>query len=114
MASIISGFFFHRLASAAHSARTIHFRQQLLSSAGHGVRSEIEEVGQVTVAATSRLERLQSRMVRKLDLHEDAMVRYCDSAVAIMDFEYSESARPIPVYADRCFRVDEPRPTAGH
>ena len=33
--------------------------------------------------------------------------------VAIMGFEYAESARPIPVFADRCRRVDEPPPTAG-
>jgi hypothetical protein len=33
-------------------------------------------------------------MVRKLDPHEDAMFRYCGSAVAIMGFEYAESARP--------------------
>src|SRR5262249_36394738 len=51
---------------------------------------------------------------RKLDLHEDAVVRYCGSAVAIMGFEYAERDRPISVYADRCFRVDEPPPTAGH
>jgi hypothetical protein len=55
-----------------------------------------------------------SRMVRKLDLHGDAMVRYCGSAVAIMGFEYAESARPIPFFADRCFGVDEPPPTAGY
>jgi hypothetical protein len=54
------------------------------------------------------------RMARKLDLHEDAVVRYCGSAVAIMGFEYAERDRPAPVYADRCFRVDEPPPTAGH
>jgi hypothetical protein len=41
-------------------------------------------------------------------------VRYCGSAVAIMGFEYAESVRPIPVYADRCFRLDEPPPPAGH
>ena len=40
-------------------------------------------------------------MVRKLNLHEDQMVRYCGSAVAIMGFEYAESARPIPFFADR-------------
>src|SRR5215472_4544231 len=38
-------------------------------------------------------------MVRKLDLHEDAMFRYCGSADAIMGFEYAESARPIPIFA---------------
>ena len=38
-----------------------------------------------------------SRMVRKLDLHEDAIFRHCGSAVEIMGFEYTESARPIPV-----------------
>jgi hypothetical protein len=54
------------------------------------------------------------RMVRKLDLHEDAMFCYCGSAVAIMSFEYAESARPIPICADRRLRVDEPPPTAGH
>ena len=56
MASIISGVFFHRLASAAYSAHTIHLhvlREQLLSSAGHGVKIEIEEAGQVPIAATS-------------------------------------------------------------
>jgi hypothetical protein len=53
-------------------------------------------------------------MVRKLDLHEDAMFRYCGSADAITGFEYAESARPIPVFADRRLRVDEPPPTAGH
>ena len=52
--------------------------------------------------------------VRKLDLHEDAIFRYCGSADAIMGFEYAESARPIPIFADRCLRVDEPPPTAGH
>ena len=57
---------------------------------------------------------LSSRMVRKLDLHEDAIFRYCGSADAIMGFEYAESARPIPILADRCLRVDEPPPTAGH
>jgi hypothetical protein len=36
-------------------------------------------------------------MVRKLDLHEDAIFRHCGSAVEIMGFEYAESARPIPV-----------------
>ena len=36
-------------------------------------------------------------MVRKLDLHEDAIFRYCGSAVAIMGFEYAESTRPIPI-----------------
>ena len=55
-----------------------------------------------------------SRMVRKLDLHEDAIFRHCGSAVEIMGFEYTESARPIPVFADRRLRVDEPPPTAGH
>ena len=55
-----------------------------------------------------------SPMIRKLDLHEDAIFRYCGSAVAIMGFEYAESARPIPVFADRRLRVDEPPPTAGH
>ena len=59
-------------------------------------------------------EALGGRMVRKLDMHEDAMVRYCGSAVAIMGFEYAESARPIPVFADRHLRVDEPPATAGH
>ena len=39
---------------------------------------------------------------------------YCGSADAIMGFEYAESARPIPIFADRCLRVDEPPPTAGH
>jgi hypothetical protein len=53
-------------------------------------------------------------MVRKLDLHEDAMFRYCGSADAIVGFEYAESARPIPIFADRRLRVDEPPPTAGH
>jgi hypothetical protein len=53
-------------------------------------------------------------MVRKLDLHEDAIFRYCGSAVAIMGFEYAESARQIPVFADRHLRVDEPPPTAGN
>ena len=48
------------------------------------------------------------RRVRKLDLHEDAILRYCGSAVAIMGFEYAESDRPIPVFADRRLRVDEP------
>jgi hypothetical protein len=52
--------------------------------------------------------------VRKLDLHEDAVVRYCVSTVAIMGFECGERDRPVPVYADRCFGVDEPPPTAGH
>lgn len=47
-----------------------------------------------------------SRMVRKLDLHEDAIFGACGPAVAIMGFEYAESARPIPVYADRCLRVE--------
>src|SRR5215471_21416738 len=60
------------------------------------------------------IRRSESRMVRKLDLHEDAMVRDCGSAVAIMGFEYAERDRPFPVYADRCFRVAEPPPTAGH
>jgi hypothetical protein len=46
------------------------------------------------------------RMVRKLDLHEDAIFRHCGSAVEIMGFEYVESARPIPVFADRRLRVD--------
>ena len=55
--------------------------------------------------------RFRRRMVRKPDLHEDAMVRYRGSAVAIMGFEYAESDRPVPVYADRCFRLDEPPPT---
>ena len=32
-------------------------------------------------------------MARKLDLHEDAVVRYCGSAVAIMGFEYAERDR---------------------
>jgi len=36
-------------------------------------------------------------MVRKLDLHEDAMFCYCGSAVAILGYEYEESARPIPM-----------------
>jgi hypothetical protein len=54
-----------------------------------------------------------AHMVRKLDLHEDAMVRYCGSAAAIMGFEYAESARPIPVYADRRFRVDDHRQLQG-
>jgi len=36
------------------------------------------------------------------------------AAVEIMGFEYAESARPIPVCADRRLRVDEPPPTAGH
>src|SRR5215469_13200541 len=53
-------------------------------------------------------------MVRKLDLHEDAMFRYCGSADAIMGFEYAESARPIPIFADRCLRVDEPPPTTAN
>jgi hypothetical protein len=52
-------------------------------------------------------------MVRKLDLHEDAIFRH-GSTVEIMGFEYAESARPIPVFADRRLRVDEPPPTAGH
>jgi hypothetical protein len=34
--------------------------QQLLSSAGHGVRIQIEEVGQLMIAATAQLQRLQS------------------------------------------------------
>jgi hypothetical protein len=38
-------------------------------------------------------------MVRKLDLHEDAVFRHCNSAVEIMGFEYAESARPISVFA---------------
>jgi hypothetical protein len=59
-------------------------------------------------------DQLTSRMARKLDLHEDAVVRHCGSAVAIMGFEYAERDRPVPVYADRCFRVDEPPPTPGH
>jgi hypothetical protein len=42
------------------------------------------------------------------------IVRYGGSAVAIMGFEYAESARPIPAFADRCLGVDEPPPTAGH
>jgi len=33
-------------------------------------------------------------MVRKLDLHEDAIFRYFGSADAIMGFEYAESADP--------------------
>ena len=52
-------------------------------------------------------------MVRKLDLHEDAVFRYCGAAVAIMGFDYAASARPIPVFADRRLRVDEPPPIAG-
>ena len=56
----------------------------------------------------------QSRMARKLDLHEDAVVQCGRSTVAIMGFEYAERDRPISVFADRCFRVDEPPPTAGH
>ena len=52
-------------------------------------------------------------MVRKLDLHEDVIFRYCASAVAIMGFKYAESGRPIPAFADRRLRVDEPPPTAG-
>jgi len=54
------------------------------------------------------------RMVRKLDLHEDAIFRHCGSAVEKMGFEHAESARPIPVFADRRLRVDEPPPIVGH
>jgi hypothetical protein len=54
------------------------------------------------------------RMVRKLDLHEDAIFRHCGSAVEIICFEYTESARPILVLTDRRLGVDEPPPTAGH
>ena len=36
--------------------------------------------------------RVQPRMVRKLDLHEDAIFRHCGSAVEIMGFEYAEIA----------------------
>jgi hypothetical protein len=52
-------------------------------------------------------------MVRKLDLHEDVIFRYWGSALAIMGLEYVKSARPIPIFADRRLRVDEPPPTAG-
>jgi hypothetical protein len=53
-------------------------------------------------------------MTRKLDLH-----RRCGGSVLGLrgrdnGFEYIERDRPVPVYADRCFRVDEPPPTAGH
>jgi len=65
-----------------------------------------------TIAATKSL--FGSCMVRKLDPHEDAIFRYCGSPVAIMGFEYAESARSIPIFADRRLRVDEPPPTAGH
>jgi hypothetical protein len=51
-------------------------------------------------------------MVRKLDLRESAMVSYRSPVVAIMNFEYAECSRPIPVHADRRLRVDEPTPTA--
>jgi len=43
-----------------------------------------------------------------------ANFRYCGSAVAIMGFEYAESTRHFPVFADLRLRVDEPPPTAGH
>src|SRR5262252_8605034 len=56
-------------------------------------------------AAIFELSKVGTRMARKLDLHEDAVVRYCGSAVAIMGFEYAESARPIPIFADRCLRM---------
>ena len=39
-------------------------------------------------------------MVRKLDLHESAMVPYRSPALAIIGFEGAESSRPIPVLAD--------------
>src|SRR5215475_1589890 len=48
-------------------------------------------------------------MVRKLDLYEDAIFRYCGSAVAIISFEYAEIARPIPIFADRRLRIDDHR-----
>ena len=63
MASTISGVFFHRLAPAAGSAHAIHchvLSQQLLSSPGYGVRIEVEEFGQLAIAATAQLQRLQS------------------------------------------------------
>jgi hypothetical protein len=44
-------------------------------------------------------------MVRKLDLHEYEIFRHCGPAAAIMGFEYAESARPIPFFADRRLRV---------
>ena len=53
-------------------------------------------------------------MVRKLDLHESALVSYYEPYLAIMGFEDPESSRPIPVCGDRRFRVDESTPTAGH
>src|SRR5215831_9038621 len=54
-------------------------------------------------------------MVRKLDLHEDAIFRYCGSTDAIMGFEYAERVLdPIPIFADRCLRVDEPPPTTAN
>jgi hypothetical protein len=49
-------------------------------------------------------------MVRKLDLHEDAIFRHCGSAVEIMGFEDTESARPIPVLLTR--RNSAPASTA--
>jgi hypothetical protein len=36
------------------------------------------------------------------------------SVLAIMGFETPKSFRPIPLSADRRFRVDESTPTAGH
>ena len=76
--------------------------------------SFLEPPGRTAAHTSSSCSALTPRMVRKLDLHEDAVVRYCRSAVAIMGFEYAERDRPVPVYAVRCFGVDEPPPTAGH
>jgi hypothetical protein len=39
---------------------------------------------------------------------------YQHPVFAIMGFEDPESSRPIPVCADRRFRIDESTPTAGH
>ena len=76
MASTISGVFFHRLAPAASSAHAVHFHvlsQQLLSSPGHGVRIEIEEVGQLAIATTAQLQRLQSDIQTALLLIQQAV-----------------------------------------
>src|SRR5438874_822713 len=56
---LFRAFFFHGFAPAARSACAVHFHvlsQQLLSAAGHGVRSEVEKVGQLAIAAAAQLE----------------------------------------------------------